>query len=191
MIAAADFAGRVTMALQPVRRSAVVSDCGRFRWILGRELDDRPRLVACMFNPSRADADADDPTMSQISAIASHNGFGSLTVVNLCPLRSSVMTPALAMLASTAAEDVAALERNVEIIRIALDDGRRPFLEAWGANGDAAGPWLTRIRTLVRRSGAPVYRLGTCANGQPMHPLARGRHRLPKSAPLLPAPPVA
>lgn len=175
-------ATRATLALLAVRRSAVVSDCGRFRWILGREWDDRPRLVVCMFNPSRADADADDPTMSQISAIASHNGFGALTVVNLCPLRSSTMAPALAMLASTATADVAALERNVEVIRIALDDGRRPFLEAWGANGEAAGPWLPRIREIVRRSGAPVLRLGTCANGQPMHPLARGKHRLPKTA---------
>ena len=76
-------------------KNATLSDCLQYRYTLTRQWDERLPLLAVMFNPSTADAQVDDPTISLLSNIASHNGYGRLTVVNLIPYRSS--TPALAI----------------------------------------------------------------------------------------------
>ncbi|OWK26567.1 hypothetical protein AJ87_05785 [Rhizobium yanglingense] len=47
-----------------IKKTAVISDCGRYRYELTRVWEmGRPLLVTCMLNPSTADADNDDPTI--------------------------------------------------------------------------------------------------------------------------------
>lgn len=42
--------------------SAIISDCGRFRYMLRRSWDiSRPAVTFVMLNPSTADAEKDDP----------------------------------------------------------------------------------------------------------------------------------
>lgn len=42
---------------------AVISDCGRYRYELGRRWDDGPLLEFDMLNPSTANAERNDPTI--------------------------------------------------------------------------------------------------------------------------------
>ena len=67
-----------------MRKSAVISSCGRFRYELRREWDEiLPPFVAGLLNPSIADADIDDPTIIRSFKRAKANGCGSLIVWNL------------------------------------------------------------------------------------------------------------
>jgi hypothetical protein len=64
--------------------SARFSACGRYRWWLERCWDSRlPTLLFIGLNPSRADAERDDPTLRRLQSFARAWGFGRLEVVNL------------------------------------------------------------------------------------------------------------
>ncbi|SEF28427.1 DUF1643 domain-containing protein [Variovorax sp. NFACC27] len=173
-----------------MKRTAHLSACGTYRWTLTRTWDERPVLLVCMFNPSDADHEIDDPTITLVCHIASHNGFGGVVVVNMCPLRSSAPGRAFDMLDRSQVDgDLelrAILWRNLALIEKEMDAASAVLL-AWGAMGHRAGDWCSATLGAVRDhcQHKPVYVIGKCANGHPKHPLARGKHKVPKNAPLL------
>jgi len=72
------------MATLFVRKSAIISDCGLYRYELRRIWDDaRPPYVSGMLNPSKANAEIDDPTIIRNCRRAEAMGCGSLIVWNL------------------------------------------------------------------------------------------------------------
>lgn len=74
-----------------VRRTATISDCGAFRWRLGRHWteDDSPYLLFVMLNPSTADHQVDDPTIKRCIGFARDHFFGGIEVVNLFAYRAT------------------------------------------------------------------------------------------------------
>ena len=71
-------------------KSAIISDCKRYRYLLTRTWDaEGPVLVYVMLNPSRADAAINDPTVLKCIAIAKSNGYGGIRVLNLFALRAT------------------------------------------------------------------------------------------------------
>lgn len=172
-----------------MHRTADISPCGRFRWTLGRRWDDRPLLLVAMFNPSTASADAEDQTSSLLISIAAHNGFGAYTAVNLCPLRSSKPAAAIEMMSGANDRDpdwLQAMRDNLDVVEREIERSTAILL-AWGSMGWRAGAWLEAFDGRLRdcRGARPIYRLGKCQNGHPTHPMARGRHKVPKDARLL------
>ena len=72
--------------------SAVVSQCGAYRWHLTRLVDiifQGDRVLFIMLNPSTADAETDDLTLRRCIGYARAWGYGSLAVVNLFGLRTT------------------------------------------------------------------------------------------------------
>jgi hypothetical protein len=62
-----------------MRRSAIISACGKFRPELRRVWDDsKPLLPVCMLNPSRGDHTIDDPTILTLIWFAKLWGYGGL-----------------------------------------------------------------------------------------------------------------
>lgn len=182
------------MLLAEVIKTAFISRCGLYRHTLERIWDhDLPLLLVVMFNPSDADDQRDDPTVTLVSHIAAHNGYGGIIVVNLCPLRSSQPKPAIDMLQRAQCTPDADFEArkvlwsNVNTMAAQMDRAGGVLL-AWGAMGGYAGDWYTTVMQELRerRPAKPLYHLGKCANGHPKHPLARGKHKVPKNAPLIP-----
>lgn len=169
-------------------REAEISDCGRFRWTLTRRWDNRPYLLAVMANPSMADAERDDPTMTLLSQITAHNGFGGIVVVNLVPYRSSSPKEARAWLAQNNQSVFDAMWKNLDHVKHRVEQAGA-VLAAWGSDGWKAGDWYSRVSSLLEEAklapGKPIYHLGKCANGHPKHPLARGKHKVSKTAPLI------
>ncbi len=173
-------------------KSALLSSCKAFRYTLHRRWDDRPKLVVLMFNPSTADADVDDQTIQLVSHIASHNGFGGMVVVNLVPIRSPEPADAVEMVrvAGGLPGDLThPLRTNLAHIQEQLA-GAGALLAAWG---NLAPPSMAGyIQQLFSEIGgslqttAPVYCLGTTKNGNPLHPMARGKLKIPKDAPFIP-----
>jgi hypothetical protein len=70
-------------------RSAIISDCGLFRYQLYRCWDDRkPCVTWIMLNPSTADDKVDDMTIMKCIAFSEIFGFGKMIVVNLYAFRT-------------------------------------------------------------------------------------------------------
>ena len=70
-------------------KSAVISECGRFRYVLTRRwADNLPTMIFLMLNPSTADADLDDATIRKCVGFAKIHGCGSIKIINLFALRS-------------------------------------------------------------------------------------------------------
>ncbi|MCW5648389.1 MAG: DUF1643 domain-containing protein [Ramlibacter sp.] len=179
------------MTLQGITRAATFSPCGRYRHTLTRAWDARPPLLACMFNPSDADAERDDPTISLLCHIASHNGYGGLVVVNGIPICSS--KPAVAVQMTRWAEaqewhDRDRLQENLGVITRECERAGAVLL-AWGALADRCGEWFEHVIEEIECAvpvGTPIYCLGKTVAGYPKHPLARGKHKVRKDAPLVP-----
>ena len=67
-------------------KSAVISDCEKYRYQLSRIWDDsKPKVLFIMHNPSVADAVQADPTMTRCVNFARAWGYGGIYIGNLSP----------------------------------------------------------------------------------------------------------
>jgi hypothetical protein len=75
-----------------VRRSAEISECGRYRWWLRRAWTaggDGRVVCFVMLNPSTANAQQDDPTLRKCMGYTQRWGFSVLSVRNLFAYRAT------------------------------------------------------------------------------------------------------
>lgn len=73
-----------------MQKTAVISDCGKFRYRLGRSWDaSKPKLAFIMLNPSTADANVDDATIRRCIGFGDRLGFGAIEVGNLFAYRAT------------------------------------------------------------------------------------------------------
>lgn len=146
-----------------LERDAVISDCGKYRYLLRRTWDhDKQRALFVMLNPSTADADVDDATIRSCIRLCKSWGYGSFEVVNLFAWRST--DPA----GLKAAVDPLG-PRNADIVEAAISRCD-VVICAWGAHPEAereADGMVSRISP--RRPMA--FCLGTTKSGAPKHPL--------------------
>lgn len=143
--------------------SAVLSNCGRYRYLLGRKWDDGPTAVFVMLNPSTADALHDDPTIRRCLSYARTWNCGSLTVANLYAWRAT--DPAELWTAT----DPVGPENNAHLqAAAALAADCEGFLvAAWGANARR-----DRIDAVLALPGmGRLTALALTKDGQPRHPL--------------------
>ncbi len=171
-------------------RSAQLSECGTYRWTLRRLWGEGQVLTVCMFNPSEADHEVDDRTITLLMQLASNNGYGGILVVNGIPLRSSKPEEALAMLRWDETHDWHARDRlqdNLALINAICSKPNpkgRDVLLAWGALADRtayAADWFDTVLEEIESAlpeGGRLLCLGKTKSGQPIHPLARGKHRI-------------
>lgn len=159
-------------------RSAVLAGLGnRFRYELRRIWDGaRPLLVVCMLNPSTADHEKDDPTILALMHFARSWGYGGLLIVNLFAFRSS--SP-LALLAETDPFGPMNGDFIDAAMAYAAGNGGR-LLAAWGNGGDMddRAAWFCSRAYHVHQ--LELICLGTTRSGAPKHPMARGKHRVPR-----------
>lgn len=158
---------------------------------------DLPPLAWLMLNPSTADERVLDPTLKRVRAFSIAWGFGGFEVWNLWSLRS---TDPKGLWARLRERDQQAPFRtlqepfNANVIAILAELPR--FRDAVCAWGDFSGcPTSMRpmaenvagaIASTVAPDGMNLWCLGRTKSGQPIHPLARGKHRVPDGAPRLP-----
>jgi hypothetical protein len=164
---------------------AVLSDCGRYRYLLARTWDDylgegewwdrapqRALMVFVMLNPSTADGREDDPTIRKCIGFARRNGCGGILVVNLFAWRETHPK-----LLPRGPEVIG--EHNEEFIGIAL---RNPLLAigvaAWGRMSTRLHRQSASTR-VAAQCARRLHCLGTTQDGSPRHPLM-----LPYSTPL-------
>lgn len=193
------------LAMQ-IRRSASISKCGTYRWTLWREWGSEASspdagliLPWIMLNPSTADGALDDPTLRRIIGFSWRWGFDGVLVVNLYPFRSSKPAALREWLRWDERQDLDArdaIHQNRNRIAALLT----PYdaaMAAWGSpagslgyeaelgaeglldainNPESVHPPTTRKRVIE------LFCLGITGAGDPKHPMARGRHRVPDDA---------
>ena len=72
-----------------MKKSAIISDCGQYRYELHREWDkDKGKVLFIMLNPSTADADTNDLTTIRCINFAKKWGYGGIMIGNIYPFRA-------------------------------------------------------------------------------------------------------
>ena len=177
---------------QKIWRSAKVSKDGQERYELRRWWVMRSvRWVAwLMLNPSVANSEKDDPTVRRIIGFSQRWGFDGLIVVNLYPFVSSMPQIALER-ANYEAHGPDWYARDCLMMNeIVLEEvGRVAELRmvAFGTQPIHDQAWMEQcIEAFDQPPTSPTAEnrlccLGTTKSGMPLHPLARGRHRVPDS----------
>lgn len=146
-----------------MRKSATISKDGLYRYELRRRWGGFGKidtLYWIMLNPSRADADLDDPTIRRCIKFSQVWGANALCVLNLYALRST---------------DPRALDSHPDPIGPENDTFLRTCLAyksaiaAWGASAD---PGRARdVVSMLAGIGVRLQCLGTTKDGAPRHPL--------------------
>lgn len=167
----------------------------RYRYWLEATLAGEPKK-ACLFlmlNPSTADEDVSDRTLTKCKRFADRWGYSTLRVVNLFAFRSSdpddlarVDDPVGKR--SLCSRCQAGNDWHITSAAQSVDK----IILAWGTSGYKSGDvlFLDRVRsvvtTLVNDGWAEkLYRLNEFSDGrgQPRHPMGRGKHYLSLDAP--------
>ena len=146
-----------------IESGATFSADRRCRYRLWRVWDrTKPRVCFVCLNPSTADEDEDDTTVSICREFAVRWGYGALEVVNLFAFMAT--DPAV-MLA--ARNPIGGPNNTAHILRACREADR--IVVAWGDAGthmNQAAAVLPLIRAIK-----PVYCLRQNTSGQPHHPL--------------------
>jgi hypothetical protein len=159
-----------------MRREAVISDDGKYRYTLYRDWSDEDEvdklfygvrvLNFVMLNPSTADGKEDDPTIRKCIGFAKLSNFNAIRVVNLFAFRA------------TDPRDLkAAYNWNYEVVGPSNDDYVREIppeetvVAAWGSTFKNDTFRQRRVRETVALLSRKLYCLKKTPEGNPWHPL--------------------
>lgn len=149
-----------------MRKTALISGCGRYRYRLTREWGDPPYLPFVMLNPSTADAHNDDPTIRRCIGFAKREGFGGLIVINQYAYRATTPDE----LNHAAYIDVPGNRAQWHMVAHKAARTGTPIVCAWGSHFKAQC-CERRITGILSRYGADLVCLGKTKAGHPRHPL--------------------
>lgn len=140
---------------------------GPYRYRLWRAWDDRPRVLWIMLNPSRADAEKNDPSIRRVVDFSRRWGFGGCEVANMFAWRAT--DPKVLLKEKAAGRDIVGdlNDTNIE----ALAHTSSLIVAAWGAKACEIGRRELDVRVLLLRLGHRVSCLGKTKTGAPRHPL--------------------
>lgn len=162
-------------------RSAIFSECGLYRYVLEHDFErSGPVISLGMVNPSKADGQANDSTMTRVDRFAARLGASKVVVWNKFAL----------------------IDKDVRALRVAPDpigpendayiaqaiQGADIHIVAWGPLSKLPKPLRNRWREVadvLLSAGAKPMCWGTAQDGQPRHPLmiAYSTPLVPWSAP--------
>jgi hypothetical protein len=157
-------------------RGAVFSDDGLCRFELHCRWAQGPLVSLLLTNPSLADGDRNDMTSIMVHDICRYWGKPGYIIGNVSPYISSDMARMWAWLEQP--ESRMAIRQNLKHLRL-MGEQAEMHVVAFGNDilhqdpdlvVEALDAWLP--------NGKPLYCLGVTASGAPIHPAARGHHRL-------------
>lgn len=147
--------------------AAKVSECGQYRYWLARDWYecDGPAnpLVFVMLNPSTADAEQDDATITRCMRRAAQLGFNGIRVVNLFAFRSTDPAKLLEV------ADPVGPENDRIIMNVCR--GQKMVVAAWGEEKPHVAPRAAAVKALMRTLDVPLHALALTKAGHPRHPL--------------------
>ena len=151
------------MKLKP---SAIISDCGLYRYRLERQSEGEGTTAVIMVNPSTADADTDDATIRKLVGFGNRNRWGRIVVGNLFAYRATDVREL-----AKVADPVGPM--NDHHLRMMMLNADR-IIFAWGPVTKVPARLRDRWQTVWQRTPAALYpcSIGAPAkDGHPRHPL--------------------
>lgn len=149
---------------QYLERSAVISDCGRYRYRLWRKWahSDRMPVLWIMLNPSTADGTEDDPTIRRCREFSKAWGYGSMWIGNLYAYRSTDPS----VLKTLGAEDARGPANDQHLYEMSCESAI--IVCGWGNPG---GEYMRTRLPLTVLSPGGIWCLGKTKHRAPRHPL--------------------
>jgi hypothetical protein len=151
-----------------VQRTAIISPCGKYRYEARRTW--RPQLAPMLvigLNPSTADHEFDDRSMTQMMYFADKNGYGSVLVGNLGAGRNTKPSLWKAMRDPIGPDNDETLRRLICEVR----DAGGVVVVAWGVNGQFKDR-ANIVLGIISECGVSPWCWGkTQQAGAPKHPL--------------------
>lgn len=148
-------------------RRVVFSDCGLYRYLLEHDFGGSGPVISLgMVNPSLADGNKNDPTMTKVDGFALRLGASKVKVWNKYALIDKDVK------ALRSAVDPVGPENDAYIAQ-AIRDADIHII-AWGPLSKLPKPLRGRWRSVVdvlSQAGAKPMCWGTALDGQPRHPL--------------------
>ena len=141
-------------------RGALFDASGAYRYKLTRSWPDSGRGVVCfiLLNPSRADAERDDPTIRRCIGFARVWGFAALEVVNLFAYRTQSPSELRKVYDPIGPDNDGVLRDSASSADCVV--------AGWGMHG-AYRDRSRHVRALL----SETHCLGYTASGEPRHPL--------------------
>jgi hypothetical protein len=150
-----------------MKRSAVISDCGTYRYLLTRQIGhNAASAVFIMLNPSVADADMDDPTIRKCAGFAARWDCGEFSVLNLFAFRATDPKDMRKAIDPVGPD-------NKQWFRDTLQGTDAMVVCAWGAHGGYRNQDVAVTRWL-REWGITPQAIAITKQGFPQHPLMLG-----------------
>lgn len=152
--------------------SAIISECGKYRFRLEREIQPIGNVCAYFgVNPSTADSEVEDATTRKWNGFSLRNGFRRYIVGNAFAYRATDVS-VLSQVPLGSDDSASNLAHIGKIIKDA-----DILVPCWGSRKKLhPSLWthLTRIKIMIFESGKPVMIFGLTQSGDPKHPLMLG-----------------
>lgn len=147
-----------------IEKTADISSCGLYRYLLTRRWADGDMLGFVMLNPSTADASIDDPTIRRCMGFARRENLSGIIVANIFGFRAIQPVQLL-----KAADPIG--PGNDEAIRTVAKTAKL-IVCAWGAGRSGRFSYAGRRAVgILKAEGAALVCLGRTTNREPRHPL--------------------
>lgn len=154
-----------------------------YRYTLTRQWRIGPRVLFSGVNPSTADHRLDDPTVKRWTHFAASWGFGGFVAVNPIPYRAADQGIAARWYDGRAAVDGAEDADLQNDLVLAQEAATADLIVVCHGNASWAQPAIDHAMTILSRFGKrALHCLGRTKDGHPIHPMARGQHRVPDDA---------
>lgn len=152
--------------------TAVLSECGKYRYRLSRRWGDGATCMFIMLNPSTADATEDDPTIRRCIAYAKSWGYGELVVTNLFAFRATNPLDMKAACDPIGPDNRRHIQEACQYVQpiTAPEHECGEVVCAWGAHGSYMDQGNTVLGWLADVPINPCA-LALTKDGQPRHPL--------------------
>jgi len=162
------------------------TDDNRARFVLGKTFEPERSwsnpLVCFGINPSTAEPNLLDHTVTRVENYAKENGFDSWIMLNIYPLRSTDPNGLLPD------KDPLMHSQNIEHITRILSKSKIKLWAAWGNSiikQDYLFYCLEHIAYIANEYNCRWVKLGCTKDGHPIHPLYRGKGFKLYNAPLI------
>jgi hypothetical protein len=160
-----------------MKSSAVISECGTWRYRLDRDFETPNRMTVAflLHNPSTADGEQDDPTSRRGISFAKSWGAGRMVFVNAWAGRATHTDDMWRMTDPVGPEN----DRHIQDVAYEVNRSGGFFVYAWGLIKPPTPKRLDAWRRLAKVDqdlralvvGYNIKCLGTSKDGWPRHPL--------------------
>ncbi len=158
-----------------IKKGAVISDCGRYRYSLHRIWDSsKPYVCYIGLNPSTADAKKDDRTIRRLIEFTKAFSYGGFYICNVVPVRTKdpeVLKKELKKPEYAGSGLLSLIETNLEYIcDVGIEVNR--FVFCWGDNSsEEIDRCILSVYNKLAYTDNGCYCFGYTNKNNPRHPL--------------------